>query len=83
MHRALRAVYPDHTWLPWLFVPISAGLWKSQETQKQYIEWLEINLGISQPEDWYSVTMDALKEFGGAQSGSNVSGPTCFAHHQT
>lgn len=66
MHKAMSTVYPDHPWLPWLFVPITTGLWKSADIKERYIKWLSDQIGINKLEDWYDVTQDQLKEFGGS-----------------
>lgn len=66
MHRAMSTVYPDHEWLPWLFVPISSGLWNSAQVQRRFISWLEPKINVNALEDWYSIQLDVLKPFGGA-----------------
>jgi hypothetical protein len=61
---ALRVVYPEYLWqdsmlsntaeYPWLQrIPIN--FWKRKAHQKQFFDWLSVQLGIEQQEDWYAV----------------------------
>lgn len=53
---AVRELFPDKIWYPWLFRRAGNGFWKKQENRIQYLKWLEARLGFSTPEDWYKIT---------------------------
>jgi hypothetical protein len=57
----LRAIYPHHTWHPWLFKRVPHDYWKSMERRRLYISWLSEQLNIERLEDWYSVSVDAVR----------------------
>ncbi len=56
VQRFVSAVYPNHTWLPWLFVQVPNHFWPQRENRIAYMKWLESKLGYTQPEDWYKVS---------------------------
>lgn len=56
----IRELYPDRQWLPWKFKQVYQGYWSREKNRLLYLNWLEEQLGYSQPEDWYQVK---LKDF--------------------
>jgi hypothetical protein len=49
----LETVYPEKTWLPFLFTIATMGSQKDRTTHIVYLKWLEEKLGITSPEQWY------------------------------
>jgi hypothetical protein len=49
----LEAVYPEKTWLPFLFTIATMSSQKDRTTHIVYLKWLEKKLGITSPEQWY------------------------------
>lgn len=63
---ALRRVYPEFDWYPWLFSQVPVGFWNSIQNHKDYFEWLGYELGIHQLDDWYKVRYgDYIAHHGG------------------
>jgi hypothetical protein len=59
----LRAIYPEHRWLPWRFPRIDKGFWDSPANRKEYFDWLLTDLGLSCTlDDLFKVTKDEIKE---------------------
>lgn len=56
VQRFVSAVYPDHVWLPWLFVQVPKNFWPKKKNRIDYMKWLESKLGYTTPEDWYEVS---------------------------
>jgi hypothetical protein len=52
----IRELVPECTLKTWEFRQVPAGWWKNTQNQKEYFDWLKITLGITTPEDWYSIT---------------------------
>lgn len=52
--RVLCAIFPEHTWYPWKFLPTPKSFWKNLKNQRDYIDWLGKDLGISNMDDWYN-----------------------------
>jgi hypothetical protein len=48
-------LFPDFDWKPWLFKAVPHGFWQSDYNCRNYMRWLEKQLGISKTEDWYRV----------------------------
>ncbi len=61
-YKAIKALIPDYDFKHWLFDQASRGLWKKDEIQKEYLEWLFIKLGYKKPEDWYKITIQDVKD---------------------
>lgn len=69
--RALQAVYPEHNWMLWRFLSVpkdlciqhgqlSESFWTNQKNQRQFFDWLSIQLEYKQMDDWYSVTLESI-----------------------
>ena len=55
LYQLLCNVYPEYTWLPWLFAK-SWNTFESLSVQKQFLEWAKEKLNIKEMSDWYKVT---------------------------
>lgn len=59
----MRAVYPDHVWLPWCFSHVSRGYWDSESARKQFFDWAGLQLGLVSDsgqlnmDGWYRVQL--------------------------
>lgn len=60
----LKLCFPDHPWVPWKFESVSSGLWQNRENHKLYFDWLAIQIGIKQLDDWYNVNSTDLEQYG-------------------
>jgi hypothetical protein len=61
---ALNTLYPEHHWE--IKGHKQKGYWSQKENQRAFFEKLARSLGIVKPEDWYSISVDAVKAFGGS-----------------
>lgn len=61
----LKSAYPEHDWQVWRFDQVPKQYW-NEETQRQCMDWLEQQLGISKREDWNSVQGKDIIAKGGA-----------------
>jgi hypothetical protein len=66
VQQALTDLYPEHTWLPWLFQRAPSGMWNKPEVRRQYMDWLGEKLNITAKTDWYRITMEAFRLHHGA-----------------
>jgi hypothetical protein len=48
--------FPDYDWKPWLFNKAPQGHWKDKHARLDYLNWLESQLSIKNPQDWYAVS---------------------------
>ena len=55
---------PEYKFQFWKFRK-ARGNWKSEKNQKEFIKWVEIELKINKPEDWYQVTENDIERLGG------------------
>jgi len=63
---AVQELFPQRTWIPWLFNRVPNNFWNSTKNQKAYLLWLQERLGIESMDQWYSVTSSAFhNNFGG------------------
>lgn len=61
--KLLEVAYPEHEWDPILFDRIPNGTWDNFETHVRVVKRIETELGIKNPEDWYSkLTSDIFNE---------------------
>lgn len=74
LDHALRACYPAHDWIPWLFADrVELGFWRQESNRRAFFDWFASNIKQMDPlnpETWYDVTFDQLDAQGG---GSMVS----------
>jgi spermidine synthase len=65
LHRALSNVYPQFIWYPWKFTNSPKGFWPLPEHRRSFFLWLEEELEIKHPTDWYRVRTSDIVERGG------------------
>lgn len=41
------------------------GLWEKEENHTEFFKWLGVQLGNDSMEDWYSVTVEEIYQYGG------------------
>jgi hypothetical protein len=58
----LSKVKPELGLLPWKFGQVSANFWNNLENRQTYFTWLERELKIKKPEDWYSIEASMVAE---------------------
>ena len=63
---ALKDYYPEFEWLPWKFRRTRNKFWSSADNRRQYMIWLEGELGITEIDQWYRVTKQTFKKHHGA-----------------
>ena len=61
LSNTLSFLYPQHHWIPWKFHQVSKGFWDSTQNQAQLIKWLEHQLDLKNPEDWYRISRLQIK----------------------
>jgi len=52
----LKTIYPYYEWKPWMFRAVPRSFWTTEASVKEYVKWLETQLGISAMEDWYNIS---------------------------
>jgi hypothetical protein len=63
----VKAMIPDHTWHPWLFVKAPGGFWEVQSNHVKYLEWLGAQLGHNGDlTKWYDVSLPQLRKHQGS-----------------
>lgn len=63
---AAQEMFPDYDWIPWFFLQVPRGFWLSDENCRDYMAWLEKQLGYTKPEHWYKVKRpDFHRNYGG------------------
>jgi len=53
--RTVMSCFPDEDWKEWLFNTVPAGFWNKRQNRLRYLKWLEEQIGISKPDEWYQV----------------------------
>jgi len=54
-YNALKTIISDYDFKPWLFKDGPKNLWKNKHNQKDYIDWLAVQLKYKKREDWYKI----------------------------
>jgi len=62
----LRAMIPDHVWLPWKFKFTPNGFWGSQYVHRSFFHWCCHEMRIQCPEGCYSMTQKEINARGGS-----------------
>lgn len=60
----LKAVYSEHTWIPWNFKVLPGAASRDPEVVRMALEEIAKAKHISRPEDWYQISNTTLKELG-------------------
>ena len=66
VYQALEDYRPDFSWLPWRFHTAPKRYWSDAQNRRDYMEWLDNELGFTCIQDWYSVTKATFKTHDGA-----------------
>jgi len=81
---AVKEAYPDFDWNEWMFHYCPRDFWQDRENHRRYMNWLEEQLDIKEPADWYQITnRDFTRHKGGAfllRYNSTISAAV-MAHH--
>jgi hypothetical protein len=72
--KALREVYPEYTWRPWLFKVSSKNIWSNTNNVKEYLDWLSQTLQLNTVQDWLQLSVDHLISKGGGTLLKNFGG---------
>ncbi len=48
-------LWPQHDWVPWYFNAVGNRYWRDKNNAVQALRWLESELNIKEPTDWYKV----------------------------
>jgi len=64
---ALVELFPEYNWNLRLFPQATNFYWNAESHRRQYIEWLEDELGITNPQQWYRVKILDVVERGGSR----------------
>lgn len=62
---AVKAHLPNIEWHEWLFGTAPQRFWLDPSNHRRFMKWLEIQLDIRVPEDWYRVTSDDFQRHNG------------------
>jgi very-short-patch-repair endonuclease len=57
----LTEVYPDYTFLPWLFQQTTQGFWKRLENRLEAMKWFAEQCGLKTADDLYRVTREDIR----------------------
>lgn len=63
-YKMLRAVYPEHDWLPWKFKKLPALLKHDSEAIERAMRFIETECKINTNEDWYHLSNEQLRDLG-------------------
>lgn len=68
MSLALTTLFPEHAWEPWKFNRVPPNFWDDPKSRKQFLEsFAEFQSIKVWPDDWYSVSLEAVRNYGGHQ----------------
>ena len=63
--KALKNVYPEKEWNNFEFSTVPKNFWNSHENKRNFLDMVASKLNIKTTKDWYNVTLNDIKEFGG------------------
>lgn len=63
---AIMDAFPEHEWEPWRFSRSPAGFWRSQQNRAKYFDWLSNKLSLTAKDQWYRVSVAAVRAHDGA-----------------
>ena len=64
--KILESVYPEYHWPKWKFSEVPKGLWNDHSNCKRFFDWLGNKLGLKEPIEWYGVSLEVIKSYGGS-----------------
>ena len=53
--------FPHWQWHEWKFVRTGQDYWRSEQSRREYLDWLGSELGYSTIDDWYNITGDLIR----------------------
>ncbi len=62
--KTVLSLFPDYPLLPWKFSNLPKNYWNDLKNQRQFFDWLAVQLGIKHYTDWYTVMMADLSAKG-------------------
>jgi hypothetical protein len=62
--QTLQDLHPEHSWEYWKFKSVPASYWKSEENQREYLEYVANKYKVKDLEGWYTMTLDKLQTEG-------------------
>jgi hypothetical protein len=74
LRNALRSVYPNEEWLPWIPDGGSPSWFESEFNCRIFMDWLAEQLCINYCEDWYSLDKITLNKWAGSQLSKKYQG---------
>lgn len=77
--KALCEFMPEYDWYPWLFCRTPQRFWAERANRHVYMQWLERQLAIERPDQWYEVTKEDFVRNSGHGLLSNYYGDSVFA----
>ena len=69
--KALKTVYPEHTWVLWRFKHLQTECWRNRDNHKLFFDWPTSELGYKYPQDIHKITAEDVFKHG-AQSLLNI-----------
>jgi hypothetical protein len=64
LYKALSSVYPEKEFHPWLFVNVPRNFWKDKNHQRECLDWVGKQLGITHLDEWNKITRTAARQRG-------------------
>ncbi len=69
VHVLVQELYPDYEFLPWKFQTAPDGFWNEKKNRLRFLVWLQNELGVKNPEDWYAISRETISKNGGRSLG--------------
>ena len=54
----IKSVFPEYKWLPWRFKKVPKGFWKDIKNQRDFMDWIGLQIGLKSMDDWYHVKIE-------------------------
>jgi hypothetical protein len=64
MYAMLTTLYPEYDFLPWKFKIKSSSMADDRAVRSKTLDYVEKELNIAKPEDWYRISKQQLDELG-------------------
>jgi hypothetical protein len=61
---ALKSVYPEFDWKPFLFQFMPTNYYTHLHNQREMMDWIAEQLGVEKQEDWYKINGTTVKRLG-------------------
>lgn len=66
LSRALVSLFPEYDWKNWKFRQVPSHFWDSRQNQKDFMDDLGKQLGISNLEEWNNISTSTISDNGGS-----------------